>query len=251
MGLLGVRVARHSRSSTPERDYSLVYLEVYFKFPDLLPYYDVRLMARVFPGSLGETMLLYIKIASRAVSQSTMTDQLDGHWLNFSSLDIGRQHGYSAKRPHVSSSLSRYRANELLGERHDGRSIPRRLYGYRLHGKTLEPASHKRASHMTRRIQQHLRVASSQLDGSYKSMVPFSSSIASVAPPDTAVQVEHGLVYRVLRLGRGTIHSSLLYTFYTPLDFLEHPQSVSDIAWGIPADDDVIIIGLIGCTWLQ
>ena len=144
-------------------------------------------------------------------------EEVDG-WPFSSSLQLRSPSG---KRTLASNGLSRYQARQLQGERHDGRSIPSRLYRYRLEGRLLEKASHKRARHVIRRTQQHLRVVSSQLNGSYKSMTPFSSSIQSGTTPDTAVHVEHGLVYRVIRLTSGAVHSSLLYSFYTPLDFLD------------------------------
>ena len=145
--------------------------------------------------------------------------QPDG-WYNSSSFELGSQDSSSAKRPRVSSTP----ATLPRGERHDGQSVPSRLYGYTLGGKPLEPASLKRVRRVTTRIQQHLKGVASQLDErTYKPMTPFPSSIASGAKNDTAVYIKHGLVYRVLRQANGTVHSSLLYTFYVPLDFLEYP----------------------------
>jgi hypothetical protein len=150
-------------------------------------------------------------------------DQLDG-WLNFSTLEIGR-HRPLAKRAHVSSSLTGHQqTHQLQGQRHDGRSIPKKLYGYWRLGKTLEPASHKRARHTTKQLRQHLRILHAQMDGAYKSMNPFPSSTTSEETPVIAVQLEHGLVYRVL-FHSTYQYSALMYTFYTPLDFLEYPYT--------------------------
>jgi hypothetical protein len=62
------------------------------------------------------------------------------------------------------------------------------------------------------------------MDGAYKSMNPFPSSTTSEETPVIAVQLEHGLVYRVL-FHSTYQYSALMYTFYTPLDFLEYPYT--------------------------
>ena len=162
-----------------------------------------------------------------------MRQRLDGRHTS-SSLELDNQAGSSAKRPRLSSSQTTLVLP--IGERHDGQSVPSRLYGYLLKGRQLEPAYFKRARRVTKRITKHLKAVASQLDKkTYKSMKPFPSSTASEATPDTAVHVKHGLVYRAERQASGAVHSSLMYTFYTPLDFLEYPppQSVSNI-WGNP-----------------
>lgn len=126
-----------------------------------------------------------------------------------------------AKRSVASNSLSRYRAKQLQGERHDGQSIPERPYRYWLQGKLLDYASHKRARQVMRRTRNHLNVLFRQLKGSYKSMTPFPFGARPGSTRDTAVQVELGLVYRVISVTDDTLHSSLLYSLYTPLDFLD------------------------------
>ena len=146
-------------------------------------------------------------------------------WPSSSSLDI-HQDGPSPKRPFISDGPRLFQAKQLQGERHHGRSIPSVLYRFCLQGKPLELSNQTRPRFVTKRIQQHLRVVSSKLNAknrSYESMRPITLSIAEEAKPDTAVQVELGLVYQVISLANGTVQSSLLYSFYTPLDFLKFP----------------------------
>jgi hypothetical protein len=113
----------------------------------------------------------------------------------------------------------------VKGERHDGRNIPSKLYWYTIEGKPLKPASLDRARRGTIQVERHLEAAGSRLDErTYKPMTPFRLGIAQ---NDTAIHTKNGLVYHVLRQTNGEVYSSLLYTFYVPLDFLEYPLSQS------------------------
>lgn len=118
----------------------------------------------------------------------------------------------------------------LQGQQHDGRSIPPVLYRFFREDELLELSYRKRARFVTKRIHRHLRYVSCKLnamDEPYESMTPFSLSFGEEATPDTSVHVELGLVYRVLSVANGCVQSSLLYTFYVPIDFLEIPTLLS------------------------
>jgi hypothetical protein len=68
-------------------------------------------------------------------------------------------------------------------------------------------------------------------------MQPFLLESEIGATPETAaVHTILGLVYRVVHQGKDAVLSSLLYTFYTPLDFLQHPPTKSNGANDLPKE---------------
>jgi hypothetical protein len=177
-----------------------------------------------------------------------MGDLYPGGWFTSSTFKINsrRRRRKRLYVPRLTSGPCSHQTHQLQGDVHDGRRIPRKPYSYRLHGRRLKRATHRRVRQTTKRIKQHLRIVSSQLDRSYKSMLPFPSGagVDSEGTPDTTVQVEHGLVYRVLAQDTFRVYSTLMYTFYTPLDFLEYPQTGSaredDLVPGVPGEPDGI-----------
>lgn len=122
-------------------------------------------------------------------------------------------------------------SKQLQGQGHDGQTIPSEPYGFCMQDKLVKLSSRKRE--VVESIRKHLGLVFSKLNAMarrYESMTPFTLvSETKEEAHDIAVDVELGLVYQVISVRNGSVQSNLLYSFCTPLDFLDFgPHTVPD-----------------------
>lgn len=117
---------------------------------------------------------------------------------------------------------------DLRVDRHDGR-IPRKLYGYMLHGRRLRKRKDGRTKRVLKHINRHMKMLHSNCPSKYESMMPFNSRTGGREDYDSCVHLELGLCYKVKKHPDGTMQTILLSTFFTPLNFYNLKSKV--IIW--------------------
>ena len=124
--------------------------------------------------------------------------------------------------------------DDVQADRHDG-TVPKRLYGYSLHGRCLQMKGDYKARHVVKHLNQQLKLLSKRVKYPYKSMTPFSLSAGDEAG-DSSVHSELALHYRVVKRGnKGRFQAALLHSFYSPFHFYHaHSEIVSSLNLKFP-----------------